>query len=1103
MGPSSSPGERQCHKTRPVGLKSQRNSMPGVWPPRLHHPRGRFFGRILRVLTCRVKFLLKVQPWFLNMGFPGAGLHMGLAGGGLHMGLFQGGPGNGNATRRGHGWPACLLKMPMCTVAVCIAAFGSSRRRLHVAPPCFVAMVTGGTGVARGLPALRQAAPASSQCAAASSQGVAALSQGVAASSQGLQASSQGVRVSGPDRYRRLDEGSGLGAVAKGSFGRVYIAVDKVTGATVAVKRQPLPCSVASAELAFYKALSQSPHPHIVPLLDHFVASERFLYLVFELLDCDLWSLWKSRRRLLPLRQAGRFMKHIVGGVGHLHGLGIVHADLSMGNMLISHGQSTGIQPRLWGRLQIADMGSATCAQRMVLAPGEVITTEYARAPEIFLGAREFTEAVDVWAVGIVGVALWCGSMLFWRPVEHESPHSGFEPRADSEDAWESNIANLVAVLGTLSSDVWPGVEALPAWGQVSHITGRPSMYDGLGCALADSSLVRRPMEMDSPAASLLSAWLQWRPESRLPAKASLGSACLREVDTPPPFAMDLANAASSESLRLAAVQSWWTGTPIDLEQLGATGSVAGQGSGESCPAWSQGAGATLAALMLASGEAPNEPHPAAGVKRLRLWKKTAGFESSTCAGATSGVEPREQPPASRLCECHGHCGRRTCRRGQARRCRNNGDELRICSNPALPGERFCVWCKCELCPSGRQQCHGDGRLCTSCCGGLDRSSKRVYFNKWGVWSFGKAWSQELRCSARLAFATSLLPAVDWHAWQQFLREFDAIRARRRDDELMGGLHTGDIAFLCLVGLVKWPSLTRQALSQLSACGVDPRSATASDWRLYLLGLIKLADGAPVQAELSSISPGRTAVATGLIWFAKRLGILHLAAAGSEPIGGCRLHSLGCGRQLYAVLPEQGGVDKLTAFLDAVRAASLEFPASGQAAPASGQAAWSQAASASASGQAASGQAACSQASCLPPAREVTRFVEQVQRLTGSLCGGNSKLAAGGLARRLLAVLEHRHGEAVWDECPMSVLNSALPDINGHARPLGDMLAGDVRRQFGMSPLVASATACLWGAVDSASRSRALEARYLDILRAVEKCNMEFAQPKDWMKHLA
>ena len=92
------------------------------------------------------------------------------------------------------------------------------------------------------------------------------------ASSDVQMASSQGRGLS--SRYRRLDENSGIGAIAKGSFGRVYVAVDTTTEETVAVKRQVLPSTSAISELCWYMALSQAWHPNVVHLLDHLVSKD-------------------------------------------------------------------------------------------------------------------------------------------------------------------------------------------------------------------------------------------------------------------------------------------------------------------------------------------------------------------------------------------------------------------------------------------------------------------------------------------------------------------------------------------------------------------------------------------------------------------------------------------------------------------------------------------------------------------------------------------------------------------------------------------------------------------------------------------------------------
>ena len=76
-----------------------------------------------------------------------------------------------------------------------------------------------------------------------------------------------------------------MGAVARGTFGNIYIAVDRSRGSTVVVKRQEMPSDVAARELAYYKALSQFPHPNVMPLLDYFTKSAvrtAMMYMVFD-----------------------------------------------------------------------------------------------------------------------------------------------------------------------------------------------------------------------------------------------------------------------------------------------------------------------------------------------------------------------------------------------------------------------------------------------------------------------------------------------------------------------------------------------------------------------------------------------------------------------------------------------------------------------------------------------------------------------------------------------------------------------------------------------------------------------------------------------------
>ena len=355
-----------------------------------------------------------------------------------------------------------------------------------------------------------------------------------------------GLRAKAHSRYVRLDEGCGQGAIAAGSFGRVYAAVDSKTQATVAVKRQALPSASATRELCFYKAASQEKHDNVMQLLDHFTATvgnHRFLYMVFEFMDTTLWCLWQHRRRLVSPAQAHNFIGQVVSGVAHLHSLDIVHSDLSMANILVG-----GCGPSL----RIADFGGAMDASSMVLKVGAVITTERARAPEIFLGTRSPTVGIDLWALGVVVVALLVGSLIFWQG-------EGCEPRVVGLKGLSSpvhdvgkmdaqglpTLHNQVAFLGPVSDEVWPECASLPAYGALQALLRGRGLRSCAAAFLADGSLVRRLSAVDEEGSSFVLSLLRWGPDKRLRAKACLEHSFLQRACQTPVFVQTLVNSMS------------------------------------------------------------------------------------------------------------------------------------------------------------------------------------------------------------------------------------------------------------------------------------------------------------------------------------------------------------------------------------------------------------------------------------------------------------------------------------------------------------------------------------------------------------------------------
>ena len=293
--------------------------------------------------------------------------------------------------------------------------------------------------------------------------------------------------------------------------------------------------------------------------------------------------------------------------------------------------------------------------------------------------------------------------------------------------------------------------------------------------------------------------------------------------------------------------------------------------------------------------------------------------------------------------------------------------------------------------------------------------------------------------------------------------------------------------FLCLVALVKWPSLMSVALNQLRSTGLDPRMATPADWRNYMIQLLRLINSKPMSDELKRISPGRTAACYGMIWIAKRWGIIRRLIG--QPADEAVVFELGCLQQKYELLPEDGAVAKMGEALLSVRSAQLAFPM-----PASSQAS-----------RAASSQAGRPASSSLP-VDTLQPFLSDVACACSIICGNTSPLASANLAKRLLMVVEKMGGGEVWGACSMKLLVDLLPDRAGKALISSNCLARDARRKFGMSPLLIASQADMWGQLPQALRKAALNAPYVEINRAVEKAveinRAAKVQPLDWAHFL-
>ncbi|KDE08261.1 CMGC/RCK/MAK protein kinase [Microbotryum lychnidis-dioicae p1A1 Lamole] len=188
----------------------------------------------------------------------------------------------------------------------------------------------------------------------------------------------------------------------------------------VAIKRMKKAFEGGWAEctkLKELKSLQSIPmHPNIIPLYDAFLLpSSKELYFVFECMEGNLYQLTKSRKgRPLASGLTASIFEQILAGLDHIHQSGFFHRDMKPENLLIT---TTGLadypasslfanattppEKDVVVSVKLADFGLAreTASQPPYT---EYVSTRWYRAPEVLLRSRDYSNPVDMWALGTI-----------------------------------------------------------------------------------------------------------------------------------------------------------------------------------------------------------------------------------------------------------------------------------------------------------------------------------------------------------------------------------------------------------------------------------------------------------------------------------------------------------------------------------------------------------------------------------------------------------------------------------------------------------------------------------------------------------------------------
>jgi cyclin-dependent kinase 8/11 len=276
-----------------------------------------------------------------------------------------------------------------------------------------------------------------------------------------------------------------VGFISSGTYGRVYKAKEKNPKNDGSSPKELFAIKKFKPEKEGdniqYTGLSQSAiremalctelsHPNVVHLAE-IILEDKCVFMVFEYCEHDLLQIihhhTQPQRRAIPASMIRSILFQLLNGLFYLHQNWVIHRDLKPANIMVTSS----------GHVRIGDLGLARLFHKplsSLYSGDKVVVTIWYRSPDLLLGARHYTPAIDMWAVGCIFAEL-----LSLRPI-----FKGEETKMDSKKTvpfQRNQMSKIVEILGMPRRENWKGLVDMPEYPQLqSLLVSRGGLHSGL-----------------------------------------------------------------------------------------------------------------------------------------------------------------------------------------------------------------------------------------------------------------------------------------------------------------------------------------------------------------------------------------------------------------------------------------------------------------------------------------------------------------------------------------------------------------------------------------------------------------------------------------------